>query len=117
MDKEGLMHSSQNNIFNLLDQLLVRFEQCNMFTHQSVHIGVQLLQECARQDKLDVKIDKSGANEVSFLRQHGKQYSILLLDHENDIKFMYIGTKIVPTQSHVYYFEDGFDYQEIVQRL
>jgi hypothetical protein len=55
----------------------------------------------------DVKISRTGDNEILIFREHEKSFYNILVDEDSDISFMFIGNKREDT--HTYMTDDDSD--------
>lgn len=82
-----------------------------------LEIGSDIIQDSLKQDKLDIKVSRTGDNELLIFRENSGAFNNILIDSDGDIEFIHIPIERENTYNQHFPFIDSINTFELVSKL
>ena len=82
-----------------------------------LEIGSDIIQDCLKQDKLDIKVSRTGENELLFYREKGGTFNNIIIDQDCNIEFLHIPNNRSQTYNERLTFIENIDTYKLVSKL
>lgn len=115
---ESVTQPSRNNfIKQKLDDLYHLFNKLGYQNEAVLQIGSDIIKDSLLQKKLDIKISRTGENEILIFRETEGTFNNIIIDEDADIEFLHIPVNRSETYNEHYSFMDNFDTFALASKL
>jgi len=115
---ESIAQLSQNNfIKQKLEDLCRLYAKLGYQNEAVLEIGSHIIRDCLWQKKLDIKISRTGENEILIFRETEGTFNNLIIDEEGDIEYLHIPVNRAETYNEHYSFAEHLDTFSLVSKL
>ncbi len=88
------------------------------FENEAVlEICIDIITVCIQQDKIDIKISKTGENELLLYRENDSSFNNIIIDEDADIEFLHIPENRKNTYNEYYPFIYYIDIKKLADKL
>ena len=109
---------SASNLSNLIGDISNIYKLLNYNNPVVLEIAIDILRECFKQSKNDIKISRTGENEILIYRIVNGEYRNIILDNDGDIEFLKIPVNRADTYNENHPFITlGNDMQVLVSKI
>jgi hypothetical protein len=115
---ESVTQPSRNNfIKQKLDDLYQLYTQLGYQNEAVLQIGSDIIKDSLLQKKLDIKISRTGENEILIFRETEGTFNNIIIDEDADIEYLHIPVNRSETYNEHYSFVDNFDTFTLASKL
>jgi hypothetical protein len=115
---ESVTQPSRNNfIKQKLDDLYQLYNKLGYQNEVVLEIVSDIIKDSLIQKKLDIKISRTGENEILIFRESEGTFNNIIIDEDADIEFLHIPVNRSETYNEHYSFIDNFDTFALVSKL
>ena len=93
------------------------YQALNFQNPQIFLTAFNIIQLCVIKNISDIKISKSGENELLLYRNKNGEFSNILIDEDCDVSYMFIGKKPGTERTEYFPKEKGLDYSKFASLL
>jgi len=97
--------------------LNIVYQSLNCQNEAVLEIGIDIINNCILQDKIDIKISKTGENELLIFREYKGDFKNIIIDEDADIEFLHIPNDRSKTYNEHFPFIYNTDIAELVSKL
>lgn len=107
---ESVTQPSRTKFMNLkLEELYKQYFNLGFTNGAVLEIGIEIIKYCISQKKFDIKISKTGDNEILIFRENLGLFNNIIIDADCDVEFLHIPVNREGTYNEHYSFIDGLD--------
>ena len=115
---ESITQPSQNNFMKQkLEDLCRLYAKLGYQNEAVLEIGSHIIRDSLLQKKTDIKISRTGENEILIFRETEGAFNNLIIDEEGDIEYLHIPVNRAETYNEHYSFADHLDTFSLVSKL
>lgn len=122
LTREGLIESvtqpSRRTIMtDKIDVLRNIYKILNYNNPVVLDIAADIIENCINQSKTDIKISRTGENEILIFRESNGNFKNIIIDEDGDVEFLYIPVNRSNTKNEHFSFINGYNAFELVSKL
>jgi hypothetical protein len=115
---ESVTQPSRNNfIKQKLEDLYQLYTKLGYQNEAVLEIGSDIIKDSLLQKKLDIKISRTGENEILIFRETEGTFNNIIIDEDADIEYLHIPLNRSETYNEHYSFVDNFDTFALASKL
>lgn len=115
---ESVTQPSRNNFMKQkLDDLYHLYSKLGYENEAVLEIGSDIIKDSLTLKKLDIKISRTGENEILIFRESEGVFNNIIIDEDADIEFLHIPVNRADTFNEHYAFIDNLDTFNLASKL
>lgn len=100
-----------------IKELNVMYQSLGFQNESVLEIGIDIVNNCISQNKTDIKISRTGENELLIFRERNGDFNNVIIDEDADIELLQIPVDRSNTTNEHYPFVYYTNIQELVSKL
>lgn len=115
---ESITQPSRNSLIKTkIEELLSIYSTIGFQNEAIIEIATDVIRDCLNQDKKDIKISRTGENELLIYREIDGVFNNIIIDEDADIEFLHIPINRADTYNEYYPFIENIDTYNLASKL